>query len=90
MLPLLGTFPHLKYNDILEIMGLQLLKERRLLLSIEFAKKMFKHPEHRKMFTLCEGRTTRAGRKVIVSKGKTKRYQTSSIPSIAKILNSQL
>ena len=89
MLPLLGPLPHLNYNDILQIMGLELLKERRLLLSNEFARKMFKHPEHRKMFTLCEGRVTRAGRKVIVPKAKTKRYQNSSIPSLAEILNGQ-
>ena len=87
MLPLLGPLPQLNYNSVIEIMGLQPLKERRLLLSNEFATKMFKHPEHRKMFTLCEGRKTRAGRKVIVPQGKTKRYQNSLIPSLADILN---
>ena len=89
MLPLLGKHTNLHYNNIIEIMGLDLLKERRLLLSDEFVRKMFKHPEHRKMFTLCEGRTTRAGRKVIVPQGKTRRYQNSSIPSLAELLNSQ-
>ena len=62
MLPLLVPLARTNYINIIEEMGLEPLKERRLLLSDEFATKMFKHKEHRKMFTLCEGRVTSAGR----------------------------
>ena len=90
MLPLLGSYSHLSYNSIIDMMGLQLLKERRDLLSKTFAKKMFKHPEHRKMFSLINGeRWTITDRKVIVPKAKTKRYENSSIPSLANIINMQ-
>ena len=52
MLPTLGSYSHLDYESIIDIMGLELLKERRVLLCQKFARKMFRHPEHRKMFTI--------------------------------------
>ena len=88
MLPLLGSFPNSDYS-IIEMMGLELLKQRRVTLCHTFARKMYQHPEHKKSFTSYEGRSTRAGRKVIVPQARTKRYSNSSIPSLARIINSQ-
>ena len=51
------------------------------------SKKLIKHPAHRKMFTFKEGRDTRAGRKVIVPHTTTRRYENSSVPSLAKLIN---
>ena len=39
------------------------------------------------MYTFKEGRDTRAGMKVIIPHTKTKRYETSLVPSLAKIIN---
>ena len=69
------------------ILNLESLCDRRDKLCTNFAKKTIKHPDHRKMFTWIEGRTTRDGRKVVVPYARTSRYARSSVPSLAQIIN---
>ena len=54
----------------------------------KFARKTFNHPVHREMYTRRRGEQTRSGCKVIVPGAKTVRYEKSSIPSLARIINS--
>ena len=88
MLPLLGSLAHSDYQDNLALMGLEKLEHRRNSLSHKFARKVYKHPEHRKMFQLNRGRITRTARRVIVPQTRTARYERSTVPSLAKIINS--
>ena len=88
MLPLLGSTAQPDYQDNLALMGLEKLEKRRNSLSHKFARKVFKHPEHSKMFQINGGRVTRTARRVIVPPARSSRYDRSTIPSLAKILNS--
>ena len=85
---ILGRKATSSYGSNLALLNLNKLKERRDELCQNFAKKVVKHPVHRNMFTWKKGSKTRKGDKVIVPKYKTKRYGTSSIPSLARIINS--
>ena len=85
---ILGKYATPDYERNLAILGLERLDKRRMELSNRFAKKTFKHSEHKKMFTLNEKRGTRSNQKVIVPFAKTRRYDTSSIPSLSRIINS--
>ena len=88
MLPLLSqNMKDKDYKSKLDILGLELLESRREKINNRFAKKTFDHSQHRKMFTLNPKRTTRLCRRVIVPHAKTQRYERSSIPSLAKIIN---
>ena len=69
-------------------MCLELMFDRCEKLCKNFAKKSMRHPIHKKMYTWKQGSQTRAKPKVIIPKAKTKRYGTSSIPSLSKIINS--
>ena len=88
MLPLLGSTAQPDYQDNLALMGLEKLEKRRNSLSHKFARKVFKHPEHSKMFQINGGRVTRTTSRVIVPPARTAIYDSSTIPSLAKILNS--
>ena len=86
---ILGQVATTEYYCNLALLNLDLLSERRVKLCTQFAKKTFKHPQHGKMFTKNDNRTTYLGgkRNVIVPTAKTARYDRSSIPSLARILN---
>ena len=85
---ILGKHSSPSYLCNLAILDLEPLEVRRETLCKNLATKIFKHPVHRNMYTFKEGRDTRAGRKVVVPSTSTKRYETSSIPSLAKMINS--
>ena len=85
---ILGKDSSPSYTTNLVTLDLEPLEVRRDSLCTNLAKKLVKHPAHRKMFTFKEGRDTRAGRKVIIPHTTTRRYETSSVPSLAKIINS--
>ena len=83
---ILGQLATSSYFCNLTLVNLDLLSERRQKLCTQFAKKTFKHPVHGKMFTK-NTRPTREGRNVIVPRGKTVRYNRSSVPSLSRMLN---
>ena len=76
------------YYCNLAMLNLEPLADRRLKLCRKFAQKTFKHPVHGKIFTANPSNHTRSSRKVIEPQAKTARYRKSSIPSLARILNS--
>ena len=86
---ILGKLASRDYICNLAMLGLEPLGERRDSLCREFAIKAMKHPVHSKMFTMVEGRQTRAKRKVVVPvfPAKTARYDRSSVPNLARIIN---
>ena len=84
---ILGKYASPSYSRNLASLDLEPLEARRESLCKNLAKKLVKHPAHRKMFTFREGRDTRAGRRVIIPPTVTKRYETSSVSSLAKIIN---
>ena len=70
-------------------LNLETLEDRRLKLAQKFASKILKHPEHRKIFKFNNSDRTRYGNKVIVPTARTARYDKSTIPSLARIINQQ-
>ena len=85
---ILGKLASPDYFCNLAMLNLQPLINRREILCKKFAKKTLKHPVHSKMFKFNHGRGTRSGRNVIVPPTKSARYENSSIPSLAKLINS--
>ena len=84
---ILGKHSTQSYSRNLSILKLETLERRRDILCKKFAAKTFKHPAHKQMFTLTKGTNTRSGRKVVIPQAKHARYERSSIPSLAKIIN---
>ena len=84
---ILGKKATPNYTLNLKLLKLDRLDERRDQLCENFAKKVVKHPEHRKMFTWKEKSSTRAGPKVVIPPAKTKRYSRSAVPSLARLIN---
>lgn len=87
---ILGNIAHSDYLCNLAILNLELLDERRQKIASNFAKKILKHPEHRKMFTFIKSNKTKSGEKVLIPFCRTSRYENSFIPSLAKIINDKL
>ena len=87
---ILGKLATTDYYCNLTLLNLEPLVDRRDELCLNFAKKTFKHPEHSKLFKKPEASNTRTQRKVIVPVSKSARYNRSSIPSLARIINSKL
>ena len=85
---ILGRMATPDYYCNLAMLNLEPLENRRDILCKKFARKTFKHPVHRQMFTIRQGEKTRSGCKVVVPKAKTARYERSTIPSLARIINS--
>ena len=85
---ILGKLATTDYFCNLTLLNLEPLADRREKLCIKFAKKTFKHPVHRTMFQINPISNTRDPRKVIVPKAKTVRYEKSSVPSLARMINS--
>ena len=75
------------YDEALEELELETLDERRVSLSLKFAKNMRKN--NRFSFLFPEGVSTRSGKTFIaVPECNTKRYTTSSVPYLINLLNS--
>ena len=85
---ILGKLATLDYFCNLALLELEPLSDRREKLCRKFASKTIKHPFHSQMFSMVEGSTTRTKRSVIVPKAKTARYDKSTIPNLARIINS--
>ena len=66
------------------------LEDRREKIAENFARKILRHPEHRKMFSYSSKNNMRSGRKVIIPKNKTTRYAKTTIPSLGHIINQKL
>ena len=84
---ILGKHATQDYFCNLSILDLEPLSDRRYTLCKDFATKTFKHPVHGQMFQRKEGTQTRGTRRVIVPVGKTARYNKSSVPNLARLLN---
>ena len=78
------------YSFNLSVLELDRLDERREKLSVKFAKKTIKHPEHRTMFEWKRRDNIRSAPKFIIPNSKTKRYNSSAIPNLARIINSNI
>ena len=87
---ILGKNAHFDYSTNLEILDLETLEERREKIALKFASKILKHPQHRNIFTFKNSCATRSGREVVVPNYKTTRYETSTVPSLAKLINQKL
>ena len=74
----------------LAMLELDTMDERRESIALKFAGKLLKHPEHRKMFNFDLSSTTRAGRRVIVPVARTTRYERSTVPALANLMNQKL
>ena len=85
---ILGQRATSDYHRNLAMLNLEPLVDRRLTLCKNFGRKTIKHPVHSQMFTFNRVKHTRAGRKVIVPKANTARYNKSAIPSLARLINS--
>ena len=55
----------------------------------KFAQTTFKNPAHKSMFQVAT-RNTRTGKHILVPTTKKVRYEKSSVPSLARILNNTL
>ena len=86
----LGKNAHKDYFCNLAILELDTLEGRREKIAFNFAHKLLKNPEHRKMFQFDMSSRTRHGNRVIVPAARTKRYEDSTVPSIAKLINDKL
>ena len=87
---ILGKHAHRDYSRNLALLNLEQLDVRRQQIAINFARKILKHPEHRKMFNIINSNRTRSGKKVVVPTSRTTRYEKSTIPSLAKLINEKL
>ena len=54
-----------------------------------FAKKVLVHPEHRNIFQFMKNNRTRSGKIVVVPTCKNARYEKSTVPALAKIINNK-
>ena len=87
---ILGKNAEKHYNENLAKLDCETLSDRRMQIAENFAKKVLKHPAHRKMFKFDLKSKTRNGKKVIIPKIKTSRYSKSSIPSLGNLINERL
>ena len=87
---ILGGNADKSYNVNLAKLECDTLEDRRLKIAENFAKKVLKHPEHRKMFKFDLNCKTRSGKKVIIPACRTTRYSKSRIPSLGSLINQKL
>ena len=66
------------------------LEERRQQMIYKFAKRVLKNPVHRNIFEFSENDRTRAGKKILLPTCKTTRYEKTTIPSLALLINENL
>ena len=84
---ILGKDADKHYHVNLAKLDCETLLSRRQKVADNFAKKILKHKEHRKMFKFDLNSKTRSGKKVLIPKLKTARYYKSAIPSLGNIIN---
>ena len=85
---ILGRDAQNKYSANLSLLILEALETRRDKICVtKFAQKVFKHPVHKNMFDLADPSRTRSKRRVNIPFARTKRYDRSSLPSLARIIN---
>ena len=87
---ILGKDAHKDYLCNLAILNIEPLEVRREKIAERFASKILKHPEHRKIFRFVNNDRTRLGKRVHVPHTRTARYERSTVPSLAKIINEKL
>ena len=87
---ILGNHAHKDYFCNLAILNLDTLESRRLIIAKNFSTKILKHPEHRKMFKISASKRTRSGKTIIEPTTRTARYRKSTVPSLARLINSEL
>ena len=91
---MLGGNASSDYKQNLEMTNLETLIDRRKQLSTTFAEKTNKHPEHGKLFKdiniSVDKAETRFNNNIRVPTSKTRRYETSAVPSLAKLLFDKL
>ena len=87
---ILGKYAKNDYFYNLALLDIETLEERRQRRAIKFSVSILKHPQHRKMFVYTDSDKTRAGKKVVIPSCKTARYEKSTIPALAKIINEKL
>ena len=85
----MGKHANRNYSENLSVLKSMTLEERREKIAVNFAKKILKNSEHRKMFNISEG-NTRSRKRVIIPNTRTARYERSTIPSLGKIINQKL
>ena len=76
----------INYEETVKSLGLETLELRRTKLCFKFAKKCLKNKRFNHWFKL-KNRVTRSDEKYLVPTGKTKRFLSSSIPHLTRILN---
>ena len=84
---ILGKEAKNDYTSNMTLLDATTLEQRRVEIAENFAKKVLKHPEHRKIFEYTNNSKTRLGKRVIVPLCKNARYEKSTIPALAKIIN---
>ena len=87
---ILGKEAHEDYFCNLAILNARPLEDRRQKIAKNFASKILKHPEHRQMFNFTDGDRTRSSKQVIVPYTRTARYEKSTVPALADIINENL
>ena len=87
---ILGKDADKHYSINMDKLSCDTLKDRRDKIAENFAKKVLRHPEHRKMFNFDPENRTRSGKKVIIPKSSSARYQNSTIPALGNIINEKL
>ena len=85
---IIGDRSH-SYKQSLKILGLDTLAKRRDKLCLKFAKKSVKNPRFSHWFPLRQAAETRSHKKYVEPKANTKRFLTSSIPHLIRLMNSK-
>ena len=86
---ILGKDADKEYLNNIKTLKTEPLEKRRQKLAINFASKILKHPEHRKIFSYKNDRT-RSKKRVVITMTKRARYERTTIPSLAHIINEKL
>ena len=87
---ILGKEASNDYFCNLAILNIVTLEERQQQMMYKFAKRILKHPDHRNIFEFTKNDRTRAGKKIILPTCKTTRYERTTIPSLALMINESL
>ena len=86
---ILGIYSHRDYYCNLAILDLEPLDQRRNKIAKNFASKIIKHPAHKNIFKIIK-LMSRSGKRVVIPKCRTARYEKSTVPSLAKLINKEL
>ena len=86
---ILGKHAHRDYLCNLAILDLEPLDQRRNKLAKNFANKILKHPVHKQIFKIIHSKT-KSGNRIEIPKCRTARFERSTVPSLAKLINKEL